>query len=112
MDGTGYASPAGRAGYPMTDQAGELDNRLSLSVGDFPVIEDWEDGKSYIVTMEIKQVSPGEFEPVTMISSKAKSDEEEAPSAEKGAKEADGANVPTSSNPAVQRQISAMKGGY
>lgn len=46
----------------MQDEAGASDNRLSIDPSAFNgVAKDWEDGKTYDVTLKVTQVSPGEF---------------------------------------------------
>jgi len=55
----------------LTEDPGEVDNRLSLNPEDFPVTEDWEDGESYPLTalgkgVTLRQISPGEFEVVPL----------------------------------------------
>ena len=48
-------------GNMMDSEAGASDNRLSLSVGDFPFINNWEDGKEYDIKLTVAQQSNGEF---------------------------------------------------
>lgn len=52
--------------FAETDgEPGAVSNRLSLDVSDpkFTFAQNWEDGKTYrLASVEIRQVSPGEFE--------------------------------------------------
>jgi hypothetical protein len=73
-------------GVAEAPEAGVSDNRLSLSVADFPVIEDWEDGQRYKLSdlgdVEIEQVSPGEFTVIAQpVEAEVEEDEAEAASA-------------------------------
>lgn len=126
--GTGYGSAASdRIGAEQTNNPGELDNRMSISVGSFPVIEQWEDGKLYRLDVLVRQVSPGEFEVVKMPKAVEAEPGDENVEDDKGAAgdETEGqpnsgtpsaaANMDqsanTSSNPAVNRRIAAMGQG-
>lgn len=82
-------------GDPAED-AGEVENRLSLNVGEFPMIGKWEDGKEYPLTAlkgaKLRQISPGEFEVVSGVEAP-----EEAPAAEEPMRKSKG-----KVNPAVE----------
>lgn len=115
-DYSGASSPTSSA--PITGQAGELDNRLDLSVGEFPDIKDWEDGKRYRVTMDIEQVSPGKFEALRMLKGdEINADEtessDETPSAKSEQASADQTQdeSPQYGNPAVADLMRGMRGG-
>jgi hypothetical protein len=51
----------GTMGY---DEGGAVDNRLSLTPDQFPFTKDWKDGSTYSLSVQIRQISPGEFEVV------------------------------------------------
>lgn len=49
----------------MQDEAGAQDNRLSLSPSDpkwSDFVGSWKDGQKYSLTVDVRQISPGEFE--------------------------------------------------
>lgn len=50
----------------MGQEPGAADNRLSLSLEDFPQISKWKDGTTYSLSdlgdVQLTQISPGEFE--------------------------------------------------
>lgn len=67
----------------MVDDPGAIDNRLSLNPDDFPVIQDWVDGETYTLSelgseVEIRQISPGEFEVVVPVKTAEEASEEVA----------------------------------
>lgn len=66
------------------DQAGAVDNRLSLTVADHPEIAEWEDGQTYVFReVRVQQISPGEFEVLeTGAGEPAEGAEPETPEAE------------------------------
>lgn len=92
-------------GEGATEDAGAIENRLTLNPDDFPVTQDWEDGETYKLSdlggdTEIRQISPGEFEvmasePETAEEDQSEGGEEEAPAPRKKAY----------SNPAVENLI-------
>ena len=49
----------------VESEPGSTDNRLSLSVSEYPFIEDWEDSKEYTLTITVRQQAAGEFEVVS-----------------------------------------------
>jgi hypothetical protein len=76
------STPTGMA----SGEPGASDNRLSLDPNDeaFGFTKDWEDGNNYRLTVEVTQVSPGEFE-VTGASEAPKEEGEEAMPDKEGA---------------------------
>lgn len=94
-------------GQMMNDEAGELDNRLSLNPNDDrwkSTLGAWKDGEKYTVTLSIQQVSPGEFEVVSLEAQEAPTEpaEEETESGAPAAKAG-----PTYPNPAIQKELEA-----
>lgn len=68
---------------PDKEEAGAVDNRLSLVPSDFPVIEDWQDGEEYDLSdlgsdTKLRQISPGEFEVVPGAATRQQAAKEEA----------------------------------
>jgi len=62
-------------------EPGSVDNRLSLDPSDpkwADKIDAWGDGEKYAVTLEITQISPGEFEVTGVTDAKASEGEEGA----------------------------------
>lgn len=49
-------------GIMSYDEAGATDNRLSLTPSQFPFTKDWKNGSTYKMTVEVRQISDGEFE--------------------------------------------------
>lgn len=49
-------------GEPMSDEAGAVEDRLSLTPSKYPFTEDWKDGQTYTMTVKVQQISPGEFQ--------------------------------------------------
>ncbi len=84
MNGTSNAAkPIAQVSTPTgmaQDEAAATDNRLSLDPNDaaFEFTREWEDGNSYRMTVEVTQVSPGEFE-VTAGEEAPKEEGEETP---------------------------------
>lgn len=92
----------------MSDEAGATDDRLSLTPSKFPIIEDWEDGQKYTITLEVEQISPGEFQVFSATSPGAATNEEPGterqPEGEPVNEEKEPVGPP---NPAVQRMMTA-----
>lgn len=92
------------------DEAGATDNRLSLTPSQFEFTKDWRDGETYTLTVEVRQISPGEFEVVKADAQGAPESEEpgntEQPSGEQqesaGGEGESPANYP---NPAVAKMM-------
>ncbi len=92
----------------VDEEPGSVDNRLSLSPGEFPQIKQWQDGSQYKLTLTVVQQSPGEFNVVSIDTAGEAEGEEAAPeTAETGepAGEGEEGGYP---NPAVRRM---MRGG-
>jgi hypothetical protein len=57
---------SGMHGTTLGNEPGAIDNRLSLSESDFPMIEEWQDNQTYSLSelgdAKLRQISPGEFE--------------------------------------------------
>jgi hypothetical protein len=71
----------------MKSEPGAVDNRLSLNPDMFPEIKDWEDGKSYDITVgstktTMTQISPGEFEVEPPVEEGTSNGDEEVTTAE------------------------------
>lgn len=92
----------------MGDEAGAVDNRLTLNPNDplwADTIKDWKDGERYglaeLGNVDLLQISPGEFEVV-------KSDEPQGAAETNDAAAADaGASAPAYGNPAVAKMMGA-----
>jgi hypothetical protein len=105
---------ASNDGTMAYDEAGSVDNRLSLTPSQFPFTKDWTDGSTYTLTVQVRQISPGEFEVVKADSQGAPGEEEpgnqeqptgeqqEAAGAEGGGEEEAPGNYP---NPAVAKMM-------
>lgn len=90
-----------------TEEPGAQDNRLSLDPNDptFEFAANWEDGKEYNVNLRVRQISPGEFEPISGEEGEPAEGEAEQgadDTAETGAAAAPGANA---RNPAIREAI-------
>ncbi len=83
-------------------EPGAVDNRLSLIPKEFGV-EDWEDGKTYDISLKVRQISPGEFEVVERTDTEVEEPEESMTEGNPGDSEAMAEDYP---NPAVRRMIS------
>lgn len=87
----------------MENEPGSTDNELRLSPGDYPFIQDWQDGANYRMTVEVTQTAPGLFRVNVATPEGAPEGEGPAPEAEAGYSE------PTNSgsypNPAVARLL-------
>jgi hypothetical protein len=97
---------APQRGQMMNDEAGELDNRLSLNPNDDrwkSTVGAWQDGEKYTVTLQVQQVSPGEFEVVSLQSQEA--EEQAEPETDSGAPAAKAG--PSYPNPAIQKELEA-----
>lgn len=64
------------------DEPGAVDNRLSISPAEFPVIQKWRDGVLYDLAdlgegVKLRQISPGEFEvvPGTMVAAEVEDED-------------------------------------
>lgn len=71
---------------PM-DEQGASDNRMSLNPNTFldGEMANWEDNTMYVLDgVQVRQISPGEFEIVGVTSGKAQTDEAEQPAEEMG----------------------------
>lgn len=91
----------------MADEAGATDDRLSLTPSKFPVIEDWEDGQTYTLSVKVEQISPGEFKVLTATSGAGAPEEpgtEQQTQGEQVNEEKEPAGPP---NPAVQRMMTS-----
>lgn len=83
-------------------EPGAVDNRLSLIPNEFGV-DGWEDGKTYEISLKVRQISPGEFEVIERTDSEEEEPEEAQTEGNPGDSEAMAEeNYP---NPAVQRMI-------
>lgn len=65
------------------DEPGAVDNRLSISPAEFPVIQKWRDGDTYDLAelgtdVRLRQISPGEFEVIPGVASTAPEVDEDA----------------------------------
>jgi hypothetical protein len=104
-----YPPDGGASMGPKGDEPGQEDNRLSLDPNDprwKKLLDDWSDGESYSVNVQIEQISPGEFR-ITALKEAAAPETDEAPAAEGGTPGAedddtDDTSPMKSSNPAVQ----------
>jgi len=68
--------------YTPGDEGGAEDNRLSLNPNDpkwKDMVAAWEDGQEYDVSGRIRQISPGEYEVVTMKAAEGAQADEETP---------------------------------
>ncbi len=95
-------------GNPMSDEAGAMEERLSLTPSKYPMLEKWQDGSTYTITLKVEQVSPGEFEVISATSPGADMPKEPGtetqPEGEQMNEEKEPAGPP---NPAVQRMMSS-----
>lgn len=91
----------------MSEEAGASDNRLSLNPSEFPFTENWQDGQKYRVTLDIEQVSPGEFTVIKGEEAGGASEEAAEPgTTEQPAEEANEAEKPAAyPNPAVDKMM-------
>ncbi len=107
--------------YSDTDESGAQDNLLSLNPNDprwQKVVGDWEDDKSYKnVVVDLRQISPGEYE-VTRLKAAGVPAEEETPAedasepgeeTDQGTTEAEPAMM--SKNPAMDNYLKRKYGG-
>ena len=90
-----------------TEEPGAQDNLLSLDPNDpkFEFAADWQDGEEYnIKNLRVRQISPGQFEPVSGEAGEPVNDAEstDEDTAETGAAAAPGAN---GRNPAIREAI-------
>jgi len=107
-DSAGGADDKTPGGGGAPQDPGTIDNRLSLDPSDDRwkgYVDEWEDGKSYSVTMKVTQISPGEFSVEEIEDAKPADAAEET-------KPGDDDNAPTeisttSDNPAVQNLMKA-----
>lgn len=91
-------------GTADAEEPGALDNRLSLDPNDdrwSSTVSEWKDDGEYTVTLNVRQVSAGEYEVVDMESAEAveEPEEEEEPETPAPAKKG-------GANPAVSAYIS------
>lgn len=69
----------------MYTDPGSVDNRLTLDPGDkrwYAVLKKWEDGEDYSITVKARQLSPGEFEVLSVKAKAAPTSDEPAEPAE------------------------------
>lgn len=98
-----------RPGGGTAQEPGEVENRLSLNPNDpdfVDTIGDWEDGNEYTLSnVKVRQISPGEFEVLSVDSGSASSaeDAEASPDAENAME--DQSEMGMSDNPAVRRMM-------
>jgi len=91
---------------PKGDEPGQEDNRLSLDPNDprwKKLLDEWNDGETYSVNVQIEQISPGEFR-VTALKEGGGSEESETPP-EKDTAEESSESAMQSKNPAVQSML-------
>lgn len=99
-----------RPGGGTAQEPGEVENRLSLNPNDpdfVDTIGDWEDGNEYTLSnVKVRQISPGEFEVLSMDSGTPSDDAESSeasPDAENPSE--DQSEMGMSDNPAVRRMM-------
>lgn len=90
-------------GEPMSDEAGAAEDRLSLTPSKYPFTESWKDGQTYTITVEVQQISPGEFQIMDAKSPGAATPEEPGTQVQPEAEENNEAEAPAGPpNPAVR----------
>lgn len=104
MMGTDYRNATTGTDATM-DEAGAQDNRMSLDPSNpqwKDTVGSWEDGKTYTMTVTLRQISPGEFE---VLKAQAENESPAEDSTESGEEEMPMRGGMNTGNPAIDDMI-------